>query len=123
MPQSKRMTRINDELFKELSLIIRSQLKDPRLSADFSSIVTVTKAETTKDLQLCKVNVSVMGDAKQREEAMEGLKNAQGFIRKQLAQNLNLRNTPELRFALDDSLDRGLRIDSIINQINKGNTQ
>jgi len=119
MPHNKRMTRINDELLKELSLIIRSQLKDPRLSADFSSIVTVTKAETTKDLQLCKVDVSVMGGAEQRKEAMEGLRNAQGFIRKQLAQNLNLRNTPELRFALDDSLDRAMHIDSIINQINK----
>jgi len=115
MANGKRMTRINDELMKELSVIIRAELKDPRLS----TIVTVTKAETTKDLQLCKVYISVLGDSKRRSEVFEGLLSAQGFIRRQLAQTLNLRNTPELRFIHDDSLDRGMRIESIINEINR----
>ncbi len=114
MKSGNRMIRINDEIKKEVSEIIRSELKDPRIGA----ITSVIKAETTNDLKYCKIFVSILGDEQQKAETMEGLKNASGFIRKQIAFRINLRNTPEFKFVLDDSLEYSIKISKIIDDIN-----
>ncbi len=114
MKTNNRMIRINDEIRKEVSEIIRSELKDPRVG----TITSVLKVETTNDLKYCKIFVSILGDDEKKKEVMEGLKNAAGFIRKQIAVRINLRNTPELKFVLDDSLEYSIKISKIINDIN-----
>jgi len=115
MKTNVRTTRINDEIAQQTAQIIRSELKDPRIS----TVTTVVKAEATKDLKLCKVYVSILGDKEEKVRALEGLQNAAGFIRKQLAANINLRSTPEIKFVLDESLDYSMRIDEIIKGINE----
>lgn len=114
MKSGNRMIRINDEIKKEVSEIIRFELKDPRVGA----ITSVIKAETTNDLKYCKIFVSILGDEQRKAETMEGLKNASGFIRKQIAFRINLRNTPEFKFVLDDSLEYSIKISKIIDDIN-----
>lgn len=115
MKTNNRMIRINDEIKREVSEIIRSELKDPRVGV----ITSVIKVETTNDLKYCKIYVSILGDDEQKKETMEGLKNASGFIRKQIAVRINLRNTPELKFVLDNSLEYSFKISKIINEINE----
>lgn len=115
MKNNNRMIRINDEIKKEISEILRSGLKDPRVS----SMTSVVKVETTNDLKHCKVSISVLGGEKEKKDALEGVKNAAGFIRKQLAEKINLRNTPELKFILDDSLEYGIKMVKLIEEVNK----
>jgi ribosome-binding factor A len=112
---SNRMIRINDEIQKEISQIIRSDLKDPRVGV----ITSVLKVDTTNDLKYCKVFVSVLGDDDKKAEVLEVLKKASGFIRSLIANRINLRVTPELTFILDDSLEYSFKIDKIIRDINK----
>ena len=109
------MIRINDEIMRETAAIIRSELKDPRICA----ITSVVKVNTTNDLKFCKVYVSVLGNAELKSEVMEGLVNAQGFVRRCLAERMNLRNTPELTFILDDSLDQRIRMEKLIDSVVK----
>lgn len=111
---NRRITRINDEIKEQTALLLR-ELKDPRLS----SMITVVKVDTTQDLKYCKVYVSIMGSDKDKTDSMDALKSSAGFIKKQLAQAVNLRQTPELAFILDDSLDHAMRIQSILNDINE----
>jgi ribosome-binding factor A len=94
-------------------------MKDPRLS----TMVSVTKADTTRDLSYCKIYVSVLGNDKQKDEALTGLKNAAGFIRGVIAREINLRNTPELMFVLDDSLEYSAKMMKLINEADKGNEE
>lgn len=115
MKNNNRMIRINDEIKREVSEIIRSELKDPRVGV----ITSVLKTETTNDLKYCKIYISILGDDDKKREVMEVLKNASGFIRKSLAAKINLRNTPELKFILDDSLEYSIKISKIIDEINK----
>ena len=110
--KNSRMMRINDEIMREVSSIIRLELKDPRVGA----LTSVTKVETTNDLSHCKIYVSVFGDEKQQADALEGLKNAAGFIRKQIAATVNLRQTPQIHFLLDDSLAYSMKIENLIRQ-------
>ncbi|MBO5561588.1 MAG: 30S ribosome-binding factor RbfA [Firmicutes bacterium] len=110
---SNRMIRINDEIQREISEIIRSDLKDPRVGV----ITSVLKVDTTNDLKYCKVYISVLGDDDKKQEVMSVLKNAAGFIRSLIANRINLRQTPELKFILDDSLEYSFKIDSIIRSI------
>ncbi len=112
---SNRMVRINDEILRELANIIRQELKDPRIGA----MTSVVKVDTTNDLKYCKVSVSVLGEAKQKEDVMHGLKNAQGFIRKLIASRINLRNTPEFKFILDDTLEYAIKLTKLIEEVNK----
>jgi len=119
MKTNNRMIRINDEIKKEVSEIIRSELKDPRIGL----VTSVLKVETTNDLKYCKIYVSILGDDEKKNEAIEVLKNASGFIRKQIALRINLRNTPELKFILDNSLEYGFKISKIIDDINSGSDQ
>ena len=115
MKTNNRLSRINDEILKELSQIIRGELKDPRIGA----MTSVIRVETTQDLKYCKVFVSVLGDEKEKENVMKGLKNAAGFIRRLIAQRINLRYTPEMLFKLDESAEYAIRMDQLINQIAK----
>ncbi|MDR1531115.1 MAG: 30S ribosome-binding factor RbfA [Clostridiales bacterium] len=107
--------RINDEILKETANIIRAELKDPRISA----MTSVTKVETSNDLKYAKIYVSVLGDEVQKAEVMTGLKSAQGFIRKQIAERINLRVTPELKFIMDSSLEHGMKISKLLSEISK----
>jgi len=115
MKPNKRIVRINDEILREVSQIVRSELKDPRIS----TITSILKVDTSSDLKHCKIFVSVFGDEKQKADVMEGLKNAKGFIRKQLAKIINLRNTPEINFTLDDSLEYSMKMSKLIDEANK----
>ena len=109
------MIRINDEIQKEISEIIRSDLKDPRVGV----ITSVLKVDTTNDLKYCKVYVSVLGDDEKKAEVLGVLKSASGYIRSLIANRINLRITPEFNFILDDSLEYSFKIDKIIKDINK----
>ncbi len=113
MKTNNRIIRINDEIKKEVSEIIRSEIKDPRMS----SLVSVLKVETTTDLKYCKIYISVLGDDKECETTLKVLKGAAGYIRSLLAERINLRNTPELIFIYDDSLAYGIHISKILNEL------
>ena len=115
MKNQTRMSRVNDEIFKEVSQIIRGELKDPRIGA----MTSVVRVETTQDLKYCKIYVSVLGDAAQKESVMKGLKNAGGFIRHLVAERVNLRLTPELSFKLDESAEYAVRMNQLMEQISK----
>lgn len=115
MKTNNRLSRINDEIMKELSQIIRGELKDPRIGA----MTSVIHVETTQDLKYCKVFVSVLGGAEEKESVMKGLKNAAGFMRRLIAQRINLRYTPELTFKLDESAEYAIHMDQLIDQIAK----
>ena len=97
---------------KELSSIIRD-LKDPRVSP----MASVVSAQVTPDLKFCKVHVSVFGSEEELKDTILGLKNASGFIRNQLAKNINLRNTPELLFVADTSIEYGVRMTKMIDDV------
>ena len=107
-------TRINGEVQRELSNIIRGEIKDPRI-APLTSVVSV---EVAPDLKSCKAYISVLGDEKVQQDTVEGLKSAEGYIRRQLAQNINLRNTPEIRFILDQSIEYGVNMSKLIDDVN-----
>lgn len=106
-------TRINQEVVKELTAIIRGEIKDPRISP----MTSVTAAEVAPDLKTCKVYISVLGDEQEKKDTIGGLKSAAGYIRRLLAQNLNLRNTPELLFRLDESIEKALAMSKLIDTV------
>ncbi|NLL73137.1 MAG: 30S ribosome-binding factor RbfA [Clostridiales bacterium] len=107
-------TRINFEVKKELSVIISRELKDPRINP----MTTILEVEVAPDLKTAKVYVSVMGDEESRKSTHQGLKSAAPFMRSQLAKNLNLRNTPELTFVIDDSIEYGVNMSKLIDEVN-----
>lgn len=106
--------RINSEVMKELSQIISFELKDPRINP-FTSVMDVYVAP---DLKTCKAYVSVMGNDEEKKSTMEGLENAKGMVRSLLAKRLNLRNTPEITFILDESLEKGMEMMKLIDEVN-----
>ncbi|NLY47642.1 MAG: 30S ribosome-binding factor RbfA [Clostridiales bacterium] len=105
--------RINGEVKKELSILISREIKDPRISP----MTSVTDVEVAPDLKTAKVYVSVMGDEQARKDTLQGLKSAAAFMRSQLARNLNLRNTPELIFIMDNSIEYGVNISKLIDEV------
>ena len=109
---SVRGEKINNELKRELSVLIRD-IKDPRVP----SLCSVIKCEVTKDLKFAKVYVSVMGSEKQKTDAIKGLKNAASYLRREVSRNLKLRATPELNFVLDNSIEYGSHIMDVIKSI------
>ena len=113
-----RMIRTNDELAPELANIIRTEVKDPRIK----SMTSVLRVETTADLKYCKAFISVLGNDEDKQSVMAGLKNASGFIRHLLAERVNLRNTPELIFKLDDSVEYAIRMDKLIKEVSSGSS-
>ena len=110
---SVKNTRINGEVLKELSNIIRSEIKDPRINP-MTSVVAV---EVAPDLKTCKAYISVLGDEKPQKDTITGLKSAEGYIRRQLARTVNLRNTPEIRFILDQSIEYGINMSKLIDEV------
>lgn len=108
-------TRINGEVQKELSNIIRNEIKDPRIHP----MTSVMAVEVAPDLKTCKAYISVLGDKEAKEATIKGLKNAEGYVRRQLAGSLNLRNTPEIRFILDESIEYGVAMSKLIDDVTK----
>ncbi|MDO4479096.1 MAG: 30S ribosome-binding factor RbfA [Lachnospiraceae bacterium] len=106
-------TRLNQEVQRELSSIIRNDLKDPRVAM----MTTVTDAIVATDLKTCKVYISVLGDEKMEKDTMAGLKSAEGFIRSTLAKNMNLRHTPQLIFLPDHSIEYGVKMTKMIEEV------
>ena len=116
---SVKNTRINGEVLKELSNIIRSEIKDPRINP-MTSVVAV---EVAPDLKTCKAYISVLGDEKSQKDTITGLKSAEGYIRRQLARTVNLRNTPEIRFILDQSIEYGINMSKLIDEVTEHDTK
>jgi len=112
---SVKNTRINGEVLKELSNIIRGEIKDPRINP-MTSVVSV---EVAPDLKTCKAYISVLGDEESQAKTLAGLKSAEGFIRSKLAKTVNLRNTPEIRFVLDQSIEYGVKMSKMIDEVTK----
>lgn len=103
--------RINEEVKREISNLIRNEMKDVRLTA----MISVTDVQVTKDLRYAKVFVSVYAkDQEEKNSNLDVLKSAAGFIRREIAQRINLRHSPQLLFELDESIDYGMKIDSLI---------
>lgn len=108
-------TRINGEVQKELSVIIQNEIKDPRI-APMTSVVAV---EVAPDLKTCKAYISVLGNEEAAQNTLAGLKSAEGYIRRQLERTVNLRNTPEIRFILDQSIEYGVTMTKLIDDVRK----
>ena len=109
-----RLGRIDEEFKKEISNIISYDLKEPKITG----MISVTRVKVTPDLRYAKIWVSIL-NAKNIKETLDGLKKSAGFIRGELAKRINLRYTPELTFVIDDSLEYGAKIDSILKDIIK----
>jgi ribosome-binding factor A len=109
---SNKIPRINEEIQRELALLLRN-IKDPRVN---QGMISVAAVDTTSDLHQAKVFLSVFGLTSEKE-FLKGLKSASGYLRHELGQSLNLRHTPELQFELDNSIERGARISTILNNL------
>lgn len=105
--------RVNGEVQRELGDIIRMDIKDPRIAP----LTSVTDVEVTPDLKFCKVYISVLGDDEAGAQTIQGLKSAAGYIRRELARRINLRNTPELNFVLDNSIAYGMAMSKKIDEV------
>ena len=106
--------RINEEVKREISTIIRNEIKDPRLTA----MVSVTDVKVTKDLRYAKVFVSIFGkDDEEKNNTFIALKNASGYIRREIGQRINLRYNPQIIFELDDSINYGMYIEELIQKV------
>lgn len=105
--------RINGEVQKELSRIIREDLKDPRIHP----MTSVMDVEVAPDLKTCKAYISVLGSEEEAKATVQGLKQAEGYIRRELARTVNLRNTPQIRFMLDQSTEYGVAMSRLIDEI------
>ncbi len=110
---SLKNTRINGEVQRELANIIRGDIKDPRISP----LTSVVSVEVAPDLKTCKAYISVLGDKKAQEDTIAGLKSAQGYIKTRLAKEVNLRNTPEIKFILDQSIEYGVAMSKKIEEL------
>ena len=109
---TNRMDRVNEELRKEISLVIDSKLKNPNITG----IISVTKVKTSPDLRYARVYISLI-NSKSKKNTLEGIKNASGYIRTEIAKRVNLRYTPELTFEIDESMEYGSKIENILNEI------
>ncbi len=107
-------TRINEEVFRELSNILRGEIKDPRIHP-MTSVVAV---EVAPDLKTCKAYISVLGDEEAQKNTLAGLRSAEGYIRRTLAKTVNLRNTPQITFIMDQSIAYGVRMSKLIDEVN-----
>ena len=105
--------RINEEVHRELSNIIRSEIKDPRINP----MTTVVAVEVAPDLKSAKAYISVLGDEKSQKDTLAGLTSAEGYIRRELAKSVNLRNTPQIRFIMDQSIEYGVNMSKMIDDV------
>lgn len=120
---SVKSTRINGEVQRVLAEIIRGDIKDPRISP----LTSVVAVEVAPDLKTCKAYISVFGDEKARQDTYKGLTSAEGYIRNQLAKIINLRNTPQITFVMDQSIEYGVnmskKIDEVMEQMPERNEE
>ena len=112
---SVKNTRVNGEVMRVLAEVIRSEIKDPRINP-MTSVVAV---EVAPDLKTCKAWISVLGNEESQKDTLAGLKSAEGYIRNQLARKINLRNTPEIRFIIDQSIEYGVNMSRLIVDVTK----
>lgn len=112
---SVKSTRINGEVQKVLAEIIRGEIKDPRISP----LTSVVAVEVAPDLKTCKAWISVLGNDDMKDATLAGLKSAEGYIKNRLAKTINLRNTPEIRFIMDQSIEYGVNMSKLIDDVNK----
>lgn len=110
---SVKNVRVNAEVMRELGNIIRGGIKDPRISP----LTSVVAVEVTPDLKFCKAYISVLGDEKAKQDTIKGLKSAEGYIRRQLAASINLRNTPQINFVMDQSIEYGVNMSKMIDDV------
>lgn len=110
---SVKNTRINGEVQKVLAEIIRGEIKDPRISP----LTSVVAVEVAPDLKSCKAWISVLGGEEARKATLQGLKSAEGFIRTKLARTINLRNTPDITFVMDQSIEYGVNMSRRIDEV------
>ncbi len=113
-----RVGRVGEQIKKELSQIIQSELKDPRIG-----FITVTGVDVTNDFSQAKVFLSVLGSDEQKEETLKALARGAGFIRSELGKRIRMRKIPELLFKFDASIDYGSKIETLLHQINEGNAE
>ncbi len=107
--------RVNEEVYRELANIIRAEIKDPRIDP-FTSVVAV---EVAPDLKTCKAYISVLGNGDSIKSTYEGLNSARGYIKSLLAKRINLRNTPDITFVMDNSIEYGVNMTKLIEDVNK----
>jgi len=112
---NKRVYRISEEVKKVVSELLFNGLKDPRIH----SLTTVTNVEVTRDLRYAKIYVSVLGNDEDKKNTIEGLENAKGFIRNEIGKKIDLRYVPEPIFYLDESIEQGIYISKLIDDVNK----
>ena len=110
---SVKNTRVNGEVQRVLAEIIRGEIKDPRISP----LTSVVAVEVAPDLKTCKAWISVLGDQQAIDDTYAGLKSAEGFIKRQLARTINLRNTPEITFVMDQSIEYGVNMTHKIDEV------
>ena len=115
----RRTERINSIIQQEISDLLRKQINDPRLT----TFISITKVSTSPDLKHAKVFISTLGDKINKDEILQGFTAASGFLRRQLANSLKLKHTPELSFHLDDSIERGAQVLNIIDQVASKDTE
>lgn len=110
----RRTERVSSEVMKELSKIIRDDINDPRLSSE--SMVSVTDVEVTNDLSYADCYISVLGDEKSKQDALDALNQAKGYIKVLIGDRMRLRSMPEFRFKFDESIERGAYMDKLIKE-------
>ena len=116
---SMKNARINGEVQRVLAEVIRGEIKDPRISP----LTSVIAVEVAPDLKTCKAWISVYGDEQAKKDTLAGLKSAEGYIKNQLAKQINLRNTPEIHFIVDESIAYGVRMSKLIDDVIKNDEE
>jgi ribosome-binding factor A len=115
----QRSQRVAEEMKREIAQILRDELKDPRIG-----FTTITRVEVTKDLRYAKVFVSIYGQEVEKEQSLEALNNASGFVRREIGKRIKLRYTPEVLFCIDNSIEHGAKISRLLTKVNQeGNKQ
>ena len=112
----QRSERVADAIKKELANLLQNEIKDPRLP-EMASVVAV---EVTRDLSLARVYISVLGNDEEKKDCQAAIESASGFIRREIGKRVRLRKVPELRFKIDDSIERGMRISRLIDETMAG---
>jgi len=115
---SVKNTRVNGEVMRVLADIIRGDIKDPRIGM----LTSVVNVEVAPDLKTCKAWISVLGDDEAVQATLEGLNSAKSYIKRELARRINLRNTPDITFVMDQSIAYGVKMSKLIEDVNEANT-
>ena len=110
-----RISRIAEEIKREVAQMIRDEIKDPRVTG----LISVTQVEVTNDLSIAKIYISLLADEEKRKSCLQGLEKASGYIRSELGKRLKLRYIPELAFKMDESIAYGAKISKILAEVNK----